>query len=428
MSVRLTVGEKFRPLFAPPGTWREAGIFGGRGNAKSWTVGGLATIHAIRERAERVFACRMHHTNTGGSIKKVLEDCIDLMGVRAEFEITEKGFTHLRTGATCEYLGLKNPENLKSLEGATLTIFEEAQQLKAAQIKVLMPTVLRTPGARAVFIWNPNQRTDAVDVRFRCPDTPRPEKSLVVPITLADNPHFFRSELDADERLARHNADLWEHVYGGGYDEVSASKVFPAGSYTEGYLDWGDVEPPSDTMCGLDWGWNDPLAVLKARIYDGARNPVNGKPILYVTKEVYGSNITLNEQDEMMQEVFGRTAKTLTYTCDTSHQQSAADLYDRGYRDIRTAHKPQGSIRDGLRALLGYHIVIAPDCVNLLREMAAYCWPTDALGNIVQGANPVGGLDHAIDALRYLIQGQHNAARQYAPSNRHGGSVTFVNH
>ncbi len=54
----------------------------------------------------------------------------------------------------------------KSLKGINLTIVEEAAKVSEDSWDVLLPTVMRTDGARVWLIWNPEQVTDATYRRF----------------------------------------------------------------------------------------------------------------------------------------------------------------------------------------------------------------------------------------------------------------------
>ena len=65
------------------------------------------------------------------------------------------------------------PEGIKSLEGAGLTIVEEAQEVRQASLDVLIPTVLRTAISELWAIWNSRLATDPIDLFFRGPVKPK---------------------------------------------------------------------------------------------------------------------------------------------------------------------------------------------------------------------------------------------------------------
>jgi len=80
------------------------------------------------------------------------------------------------------------PEGIKSLEGAGLTILEEAQEVRQASLDVLLPTILRTAISELWAIWNPRLDTDPIDVFFRGPV--KPKGAIVRKINYDQNPHF----------------------------------------------------------------------------------------------------------------------------------------------------------------------------------------------------------------------------------------------
>jgi hypothetical protein len=116
------------------------------------------------------------------------------------------------------------PEGIKSLEGAGLTILEEAQEAKQASLDVLIPTVLRTAISELWAIWNPSLATDAIDLFFRGPVKPR--KAIVRKINFDQNPFFpeaLREQMELDFQKDRLRA-LW--IWMGAYRPSVEGAIF----------------------------------------------------------------------------------------------------------------------------------------------------------------------------------------------------------
>ena len=84
---------------------------------------------------------------------------------------------------------------------------------------------------------------------------------------------------------------------------------------------------------------------------------------------------------------------------DNSNPKDRQALYEMGLVKIQPARKGNDSINHGIRQLLETKIYVHPRCVNTIMELELYAWQKDKNGNNID--KPEGGLDHAMDALRY---------------------------
>ena len=79
---------------------------------------------------------------------------------------------------------------------------------------------------------------------------------------------------------------------------------------------------------------------------------------------------------------------------------------------IKKAYKPAGSIVSGINKLLNYDIVIDPDSIDVIHEFRNYAWISDKSGD--NKDTPIDSFNHAIDALRYGIQGIRTSSNTYS--------------
>ena len=63
--------------------------------------------------------------------------------------------------------------------------------------------------------------------------------------------------------------------------------------------------------------------------------------------------------------------------------------------------KGEDSVRQGIQYVKDQKISMTERSVNLIKEYRNYLWKTDKNGNIIN--EPEGGLDHALDAVRYRL-------------------------
>jgi len=182
----------FRYLTAKPlGSYRFRAAHGGRGSAKSWSVVDAAIFHTVTTVRLRVVFLREVMANLKESSLELVRTRLQHYGLLGTYFREVDGTFVGLGGQKIMFIGLwkgGKPEGIKSLEGAGLTILEEAQEVKQASLDVLIPTVLRTAISELWAIWNPRLATDPIDVFFRGPV--KPKRAVVRKINFDQNPFF----------------------------------------------------------------------------------------------------------------------------------------------------------------------------------------------------------------------------------------------
>jgi Phage terminase large subunit/Terminase RNaseH-like domain len=175
----------------PLGFFRFRAAFGGRGAAKSWEFADAAIFHAVTTPKLRVIFLREIMANLKESSLELVRNRLEHYGLLNTYFREVDGSFVGRGGQKILFIGLwkgNKPEGIKSLEGAGLTILEEAQEVRQASMDVLLPTILRTPISELWAIWNPRLATDPIDVFFRGPV--KPKRAIVRKINFDQNPFF----------------------------------------------------------------------------------------------------------------------------------------------------------------------------------------------------------------------------------------------
>lgn len=225
-SLRIETPRVFLPMLAPNKRYR--GLYGGRGSGKSWFFASLLIERCILDPTIRAVCVREVQKSLDQSVKKLLEDMIQRMGVGHLFNILN---THIETyaGGRIIFQGMQThtAESIKSLEGISVAWVEEAQSLSEQSLTLLRPTIRGGLRSEMWFSWNPSQETDPVDEFLRGPHVP--PDSVVVPVTYRDNPWLpavLRDEIAFD--YAR-NPVKFEHVWMGGYERAAVGGIFQRG-------------------------------------------------------------------------------------------------------------------------------------------------------------------------------------------------------
>ena len=182
-TLRISVPRKLKPLLGPK---RYKGAYGGRGGAKSHFFAEQVVLRCL-VRPTRVVCIREVQNSIKDSVRQLLIDKIEKLGVSTAFEVLE---SEIRgpNGSLIVFKGMQsyNAANIKSLEAYDIAWVEEAQTLSQHSLDLLRPT-LRKEGSELWFSWNPRFKTDPVDAFFR--KSP-PEDAISVLVNWRDNPWF----------------------------------------------------------------------------------------------------------------------------------------------------------------------------------------------------------------------------------------------
>ena len=193
----------------------------------------------------------------------------------------------------------------------------------------------------------------------------------------------------------RKNRKGWWQVYGLGLLGEVEGKI---------YKDWQIINDiPHEArlvMRGLDFGYtNDPTAVIDVYEYNGGyildelvyRKGLSNKRI--------AEYITATERDDVL------------VVADSAEPKSIDELKEYGINVI-PAKKGQGSIYQGIQYVQDKKISITKRSTFTIKEYRNYLFAVDKEGNITN--KPEGGLDHAMDAIRYAISSQQTNKKTFS--------------
>ena len=138
---------------------------GGRGSGKSWTFAKAIILQSF-SKTTRVLCTREVQKSIKESVKRLLDDQIQAMGLGSFFDSTE---TEIRgkNGSLIVFAGLANHtvESIKSYEGIDIVWIEEAQTVSKKSLDILIPTI-RKEGSEIWVSFNPELDTDEVWKRY----------------------------------------------------------------------------------------------------------------------------------------------------------------------------------------------------------------------------------------------------------------------
>jgi phage terminase large subunit len=163
------------------------------------------------------------------------------------------------------------------------------------------------------------------------------------------------------------------------------------------YKDYTPVdEMPEVQFYGLDFGFNDPCALVGSAVRD---TPGQLKKDLFWQELLYETGHTSKSLIRRFETL--KISKDIPMICDNSRPEMILDLQDAGFRAI-ACHKYKGSVRDGIGEVKNYNLKIVRGSRNLFDEIANYLWDQLPDGKLAE--EPAPSMDHALDAGRYSLE------------------------
>lgn len=369
---------------------RHIALHGGRAAAKSRSIATALVLQAT-ERHERVLCGREVQKSIKDSVKRLLDDEIQRLGLGSVFDSVE---TEIRGPNDSLFLfsGIKgNANGIKSIEGITTFWGEEAQTFSQSSIDTVIPTI-RAPGSRLIWSWNPDLETDPIDVLFRGPSGP-PPRSIVRQVNYNENPWFppeLRAEMEWDKTR---DYDKYRHIWLGEYRQNSEARVF---------RNWRveDFETPSgvEFRVGADFGFSiDPSVAVRCWI-DGRQ--------IFIDHEAWGLGVEVVDLPKLFMMI--PDAEKFWMTADSSRPETISHLRKNGFPRIAPAIKGARSLEEGVEFLKGYDLIVHPRCQHVIDELTHYSYKTDSLTGQVLGVLEDKN-NHCIDAVRYAVEGARRA-------------------
>ena len=341
---------------------RYVGIFGGRGSGKSHFFCELIIERCLAEKTS-VVCVREIQKSLNSSVKKLLENKIESLGVGKLWEVQEAVLKCRTNGSEIRFTGMQSTtaDSFKSYEGVDICFSEESQSLSQRSLDIMRPTI-RKPGSQLFFAWNPESEKDPID-RFLRGTTP-PPNSVVLRVNYDSNPYFpdvLREEMIYDR--AR-DSDKYAHIWLGEYKMNSEARVFK---------NWiiEDFERPKGTIfrLGCDFGFaRDPTVLVRGSV-EGNR--------LYIDYEAYGLSCEIVDHPDLFRNI--PESDEWFITADSARPETISYLKNHGYPKIVPAKKGSGSIKDGIEFLKSFDIVVHSRCVEVIKELTMYSYKTDPL-------------------------------------------------
>lgn len=359
--------------------------YGGAGSGKSYGATQKVLLKALKHK-RKVLVIRKIQRTIKDSIWSLLVTHLHNSGYYEACRVNRSDFEiELPNGSVFIFKGLDDPEKIKSIDGITDIVIEEATELTEDDFTQLNLRLRANADYLQIYLmFNPISKKNWVYDYFFVRELPLNIK--IVKTTYLDNRFLneeYRQEL---ERLKDRNPAYYR-IYCLGEFATLDKLVFP--TYSTKIISEKDIQGLKRWI-GLDFGYiNDPSALVWGFI-----DTVKKK--IYVTGEYVKRGM---RNDEIADTIIDLGLHKDKSYGDSAEPKSIDEIKSRGV-NIEPTVKGKDSVIHGIQWIQQYELVIDERCFKVIEELDNYTWQKDKkTGEYIN--EPVDTFNHTIDAIRY---------------------------
>jgi len=385
----ITLNNKYKPLFE--NETRYFIVTGGRGSSKSFGVGTFINLLSF-ESNHKILFTRQTMTSAHLSIIPEFQEKIDLMELNPFFEVNKSEIKNKQSNTEIIFKGIKTSSgdqtaNLKSLQGVTTWILDEAEELTDENTFDKINLSIRQKGKqnRVILILNPTTKEHWIYKRFFESEGVKEgfngikDDVTYIHTTYEDNiDNLDQSFINEILKLKINNPQKYNHQILGGWLNRAEGVIFS---------NWriDNFNEVNGSIFGQDFGFSiDPTTLVQVSI-DKANKRIYAKEHLYKaglnTTEIYQYNLRFCGNNNLI-------------IADSAEPRLISELKNRGL-NIKGVEKPK--IVDRIALMQDYELIIDPSSTNLVKELNNYVWHDK------KSETPIDDYNHLLDALGYAV-------------------------
>ena len=369
-------------------------VTGGRGSGKSFAINTFLLLLTY-EAGHTILFTRYTLRSASISIIPEFIEKIELLKKTDDFVITKDEVLNKVTKSKILFRGIKTSSgdqtaNLKSLQGITTWVFDEAEEMTDEDMFDKIDLSVRQKGLdnRVILILNPTTKENFIYQRWfeargvQAGSNITKDDTTYIHTTYLDNiENLSQSYVEQIERMKERRPSRYKHTILGAWLDKAEGVIF---------TNWkiGKFKQVGKNVFGQDYGFsNDPTTLVQTNI-DKENKLIYVKLCFYQPKLTTSEIATLNSKFANRDLIVG----------DSAEPRLISELTRNN--NIVAAIKGQGSITYGISLLQDYDLIIDEESTDLIKELNNYCWLEK------KSQTPVDKFNHAIDALRYAVSYQ----------------------
>jgi len=376
-------------------------VTGGRGSGKSFAIN-IILLYLTYESNHTILFTRYTLRAAGISIIPEFIEKLEMLNVIDNFRITKDEIINKGNNSKIIFRGIKTSSgdqtaNLKSLQGITTWVMDEAEELNNEDIfdKIDLSVRNKAQDNRVILILNPSTKEHFIYKRWfegrgvEAGSNTTKEDTTYIHTTYLDNiENLSPSYIKQIQSMQARRPERYKHTILGSWLDKAEGVIFNNWSI-------GEFKQVGKIVFGQDFGFsNDPSSLVKTSI-DKQNKVIYVQLCFYQPKLTTSEIAVLNKKFAADHLIVGDSAEPRLIN------ELSKDC------NIVPAIKGQGSITYGISLLQDYDLVITEDSTDLIKELNNYCWLEK------KSQTPVDNFNHAIDALRYAVSYQMQSSGDY---------------
>ena len=383
----ISLSPKYKPLIKSD--TRFYVVTGGRGSQKSFGVASFATALSL-ETDHKILFTRQTMTSAHLSIIPEFKEKIDMMGLSDAFHVNKAEIINRLSGSEIIFRGIQTSSgdqtaNLKSLQGITTWILDEAEELTSEDKFDTIQRSIRSNKKpnRIILILNPATKEHWIYKRFfeqagvEAGFNGVKDNVTYIHTSYLDNiKHLPQDYIDDFEQLRIRRPDRYAHVVMGGWLNKADGVVFTNWKF-------GEFNPDKlQTSAGMDFGFSvDPDTLTEIAI-DKAQMKI------YIHQHIYAKGLKTHVLAQMILDKVGK----MLIIADSASPRTIKDLEYLGC-NIQAVVK--GTIESGITRLQDYELILSPESTEIAKEFNNHVYADKGSKLYIDSWN------HAIDGIRY---------------------------
>jgi len=318
---------------------------------------------------------------------------LELLNIFDHFQITKDEIQNKISGSKIIFKGIKTSSgdqtaNLKSLQGVTTFVLDEAEELTSEDTfdKIDLSVRSQSQTNRIILILNPTTKEHWIYQRFfqdkgmqESLNTSKDDVTYIHTTYLDNIQNLSKSYLSQIQNIRVRRPNKYKHQILGGWLDKAEGVIFD---------NWkiGEFKKVGVSVFGQDYGFASDESTLIETNIDTTNK------IIYLRECFYIKHLTTSQIGELNLKHAGNAL----IIGDSAEPRLINELKSKG-SNILSAIKGQGSITYGISLIQDYDLIVSEDSVNLIKELNNYCWLEK------KSKTPQDKFNHLLDGLRYAV-------------------------
>lgn len=305
------------------------------------------------------------------------------------YEIVDKASNRVTNRCYMLFTSIDDPEKIKSTEWNYIWM-EEANEFNYEDF-IVLKTRLSAKNINSTnklyMSFNPVDEQTWIKTKIM-DEVTYGDETEIIHSTYKDNPTLSKQYIADLEALISQDATFYK-IYTLGEFATPINIIYkrfiviPESQFSINF---------DDSIYGLDFGFNNPTAVIKIDFKDNLR---------YLTEELYQTKLTNGQLIEKLKDIIPDRHRNRFIYGDNAEPQRIQEIRDAGF-NILPAHK---AVNDGIDFCKRQTYYTNHANIRINEENKLYKWKEDKNGNVLD--EPVKFKDHGMDAIRYADYTHH---------------------